>query len=313
MDTNKLNNEKEKKFWISITGYRTLVILKALMERSRTIDELVEILENLPYLNNAISKDTVRLSINTLKAAGCIMTRPSKANNYLYKIISHPYNLEFNNDEIEALINLREKLAEEFSWREVLIMNSLYLKIIDLVPDCKLKDLIINTEPLISVNKDVLKELANPNIFGKKISIRYKSPKYDEEDIEIIPQKLSYEDSKIHLFCYSYKYNKNSILNVERILQINKIDISETFDTPSTYYVTYKLKGDSFKTFVKTDYEEILEKTSTSVIVKAKVDNEFIFMQRILYFGADFKIISPDFFKEKLIDKIKQIRKRYEL
>ena len=308
----QLQKRKEKKIWISLTGLRTLIIFKSLLNGGKTINQLVEILENQPYVNKSVSKDTVRIAINTLKTAGCEIVRPSKANKYLYELISHPFNLNVNNEELNALIDLRDKLSQNYNWQEVLIMNDLFDKIFALTCNSNQINMVSESKPLGGINLNVLSTLAKPEILGKKISIKYSSPKYGIEDIDIIPKKLSYDNAKLHLFCYSFKYNKTSILNIERILEINKIDISENYETENTYSVVYKLTGNSFEIFTKADYEEIIEKTQNFVKVSANVENEFLFIQRILTYGSDVKIISPDFFKEKLIDKIKLIRKRYE-
>ena len=42
------------------------------------------------------------------------------------------------------------------------------------------------------------------------------------------------------------------------------------------------------------------------------MENEFCFIQRILLLGSDFKINSPEFFREKLINKLKLIQKGYK-
>ena len=58
--------------------------------------------------------------------------------------------------------------------------------------------------------------------------------------------------------------------------------------------------------------EKIIKDNKTSMLVEAKVQNEFLFVQRLLLLGMNFKIISPDFFREKLISKIKLIQKGYK-
>ena len=111
MEVQKQSRESFNKFWISTTGYRTFLVLQSLMQKSRTIDELVEIIQKNPYANKAVSKDTIRLDIVTLKKAGCEISRPSKANNYKYELLKHPFILNLSEEEIQILIDLREKLA----------------------------------------------------------------------------------------------------------------------------------------------------------------------------------------------------------
>ena len=102
----QINIEATKNCWISLTGYRTLFVLRLLLEKSRTIDELVEILSHNELASKSISKDTIRLTINTLKNAGCNIKRPCKTNGYKYEILSHPFTLYISKEESFSFIKL---------------------------------------------------------------------------------------------------------------------------------------------------------------------------------------------------------------
>ena len=285
MDRQSNTLEKTKKFWISITGYRTLLILKSLMVRSYTIDELVEILKN----------DSI-----------------TKANNYKYQLIKHPFSLKISDKELKTFTMLRDKIAEEIKYDDVFTLNDLYEKLISLTLNEEQIDYVNNTQPLKKINKKILKDITNQQIIGKKVQIKYLSPNFGEEDIEVIPQKITYESGKIYLRCYIFKYETNSLLNVERILKINSIDMFNIYNKNSSYKVVYELCGNSKNIFKVQKNEKIISGNTNSIKVEALVDNEFLFIQRLLLFGTDFKIISPDFFREKLIDKIKLIQKGYK-
>ena len=84
------------------------------------------------------------------------------------------------------------------------------------------------------------------------------------------------------------------------------------YNKNSSYKVVYELLGNSKNIFKIQKNEEIISRNTNSIKIEALVDNEFLFIQRLLLFGTDFKIISPDFFREKLIDKIKLIQKGYK-
>ena len=169
-----------------------------------------------------------------------------------------------------------------------------------------------STAPLYDVNEDILAQLSSPKLFGKKVQIKYYSPKNGEEVIDIVVGKISYDEGKLYLHCFNHKYNSNSLLNIERIKEIQTIYLSQTVQENYLYEVVYELFGESKSNFEKKDFETLLEADENKLIVKAFVNNEFCFVQRLLLFGADFKIISPDSFREKLINKIKLIQKGYE-
>lgn len=302
-----------KNIWISITGYRTLLVYKSLLEKGRSVNELIEILSNNKNTNKAVSKDTVRITINTLKASGCDISRPIKSNGYKYELIKHPFVLMLSEEQFNQFIKLRSRFAAEATYDKVFTLNSLYDKFFNLTQNDEYITILKESAPLLGVNLDIVREFAGPKLKNKKVNIHYDSPTYGEEDIDIIPQRLSYENAKLYLCCFIYKYGQFSILNLDRIMKINNVSLSK-FSKEEIYYdVYYKLTGESLTAFVPETYEEVVERGEDYIVVNAKVANEFCFIQRILLFGRDFRIISPDFFKEKLINKIKQIREGYNL
>ncbi len=303
--------EKTDKFWISTTGYRILLILKSLMEKALTIEELVEIVKKNKFTNKSFSKDTIRLDIVTLKSVGCQIKRPSKANKYKYELVYNPFVMLLSADELSALVEIRNNFVKDLSVEEIFALNNLYKKISQLTFNDYETDYIDNTRPLINIDKKIYKQLSNPKIRNKKIKIVYNSPKFGEELICVIPHKIVYENNKVYLWCFSERYNTNSLLNVERIKQIAEIDISQNYECFSLYNVIYELYADAKISYTKQDNETVIENNSDKMVINATVDNEFLFIQRMLQFGTNFKIISPNFFKEKLINKLKLIQKGY--
>lgn len=313
MNKSKLDLENKKNIWISITGYRMLFILKLLLEKGRGIDEIIDILKDNPITSKSVSKDTVRLTIKSLKSIGCEILRPSKSTNFKYVLISHPFGLKLTEKDFELLLMLRGKYSLEIPYDKVFILNNLYEKLVSLTNNELLIQRTLDTNPLGNIDKKILAEFSSKKLNGKKINIEYISPEYGTENIDIIPEKITYENGKLYLSCYIFKYKTSSVLNMERIKKINSVDIFPSQKVDDFFDVRYEVFGMSYMTFDVAENEKIIEDTKSSIVVEAKVNNEFLFVQRLLLFGSDFKIISPDFFREKLISKIKLIQKGYKL
>lgn len=310
MGLEKQQTFKEKN-WISLTAYRTLFVLKLLIEKPRTLEEIVQELKTNKNTQKSLSKDTVRITLKTLKAAGCIFSKVNKTNNYKYELLSHPFGLKFSLEELSSLLKLRNKLSDSLSLREIFLLNDLYEKIIMLTGDEEQIELVNSSKPLLGVNNNILKQLSSSKLYGKKIKISYYSPTNGDEKIDIVVGKISFDDGKLYLHCYNYKYKSYSLLNIERIKGIDAIYLSESIEQNYLYEVIYNLFGESKNNFEKKDFETVITTDEDSITVKALVSNEFCFIQRLLLFGADFKIVSPDSFREKLISKIKSIQKGY--
>ena len=216
MELNKQINEIQDNNWISLTGYRTLFVLKLLLEKGRSTDELISILEKNKYTSKSLSKDTLRVTLNTLKKAGCKLSRPVQSNNYKYEILSHPFGLNLSQDDMNILFKIRQKIAENISWNEIIRLNEFYEKIFALTFN---ENLMLNeqyTRPLINIDKYVLNTLTNPHLAGKKLKLIYASPQNGEEELDVIYKKLKYDNENLYLWCYIFKYNVNNYLNLKQ-------------------------------------------------------------------------------------------------
>ena len=313
MNYQELQQYKPLKNRVSLTGYRTLLILKSLIESGRTMEELVEIVRDDKISGKSFSKDTIRIAINTLKAAGCKISRPSKSNNFKYVLLEHPFCLNLTENEMNILIRLRERFTETMNWNDIFVVNELYKKIISLTCNKECIKRNEDSQPLGNAKRTLLEEITNPDLIGKMLNITYKSPIFGKEDINIILKDVKTENSKIYLWCFNLKYNKNSSLPISNIEKINTVStVQYNYPKNAVYDVIYELRKTDFDDFKPKEYEEVITWNENTQIIKAHVDNEFLFIQRLLLFGANFKIITPDFFREKLIDKIKLIQKGYE-
>ncbi len=309
---NQQISEQQKNIWVSLTGYRTLFIFKLLLEKGRTTKELISILEKNKITQKSLSIDTIRITINTLKAAGCEISRPNKGNKFKYELISHPFNLNFTPEELEIFLKFRERLCATLTWQQMFQVNDLYDKISYLTKNNDYIEEIQNTRAFPTIKINILNELLNPKLEDKKVQIRYFSPQNGAENLDIIPYKIRYENNRLYLWCFNFKYQQYNLLYVDRILKINSVSLEKYPKPEDLYEVVYKLQGSSMITFKKKDYETVVENTKDYIIVKAAVQNEFWFIQRILQFGSDFKIESPYFFKKKLKDKLEIMRSLYK-
>ncbi len=296
---------------VSITAYRTLLVLKSLIERSLSLDEIVNILKNDSVTDKSVSKDTARLTINTLKISGCEISRPAKKNGFKYELKYSPFWLSFTKDEVLFLIRLRENLEGRVHWKDIITVNRLFDKIISLTNNKEQIELVNDTKSLGDIRPEVISGFFNNNVIYRKILIEYTSPQFKLEDLHIIPFRVIYENKKLYVLCFCLKYQTNCFLELSRINRIKSINLKVKYNLVSDYDVMYRLTGHSIETYTKAENEQILQETSSYIDVKATVNNEFTFMQRLLSFGSDFKILHPEFFKIKMVNKIRTIQRGY--
>ncbi len=305
---------------ISKTGYRAVFVLQRLIESPKTREQLLEFFAKDPILQGDISKDTVTNTINTLRQAGCIISRPTQRTNNMYVLKSHPFNIHFSKENVEALQALRESIITLEDMQLLIYLNNLYAKIASLAPDLETCNLLLFKHSLRGIDYNILNELVIYARINKHINICYDSPENGKEDLDFVPEYLTFENEKLYVWGYIKKYNQFAFLRVDKISRVNLVTFTpgveriEEYDKP-VVFVKYKLKGYSAIMYSESVEEIVLQnnpKLEYPITVKAGVSNKFNFFQKILSYGADCKIVSPNSVIEEFKQVLKKIKTGYE-
>ncbi|MBR6162694.1 WYL domain-containing protein [bacterium] len=310
MFNTQLKSEPLKQKSISLTAYKTLLIFAELLKHPCTKEELINLLSDTIGEEQS-SKDTLRRIINTLKKAGCIISRPTEKNGYLYSLISHPFSPEFNKKDAEILNYIRSNivLSEDYKFTDK--VNKLCEKLISYSSDNDFKEEILNNNPFSAVNPEILNRLTSGELIGRVVEFSYFSANSGLEELRFIPQKITMKNTKLYIWGYGFKYSQYAFLNVERIKGINSVyEIDSDFRLPA-FDVHYTISGESAKTFTPEGNETIEEKEDGEILVQHTACDDFSLFQRLLQFGSDLKTLSPDFINERFLEKLKKIRAGY--
>lgn len=290
-----------------------------LLEEPRNKNELLDFFSKDPIINKGLSKDTVTITVNTLRAAGCIISRPTQRTNNKYVLKTYPFTINYTKDHVEALQSLRESIVTLNDWELLLSLNKLYTKLAKFAPDDESKYTLLHQHPLDNVNLGLLKELILFTKIKKHTNISYDSPKNGIEDLDFIPEHITFESAKLYVWGFCKKYNEIAYLRVDKIKRINLVTFSSApseipeIQTPSTY-VEYQIKGYSALMYIENKSEIIINsdpKAKYSLTIGANVSNKFNFIQRILSYGTDCKIITPNSFKKEVLDTLRSIKAGY--
>lgn len=304
-------NKSARELNISITAYRALLILSFLLEKPLTRVEIEKILKEDIITSKSYSLDTIRVTLNTLKLAGCMISRPTSKNNFKYILFSHPFGFELTQEQVKCLASLRQNIVNLGDWQLVLGVNELYKKICSATRNINCLEIISDSEPMVDINKELLKVFIKCSANKNKITLEYVSPEYGVENLDVIADKIIYETNHLYICCYSFKYNEYSYLRIDKIKSVKNIYTQSHIIEKKEIKAIYMIKGDSVSAYKPVDGEKIIEKEQDYILVEAEVANEFKFIQRLLSFGQDFILKSPDELKQKLIAKLDLIRQGY--
>lgn len=311
------NQELQEKKNITKTGYRALFLLMQLIQQPLSRDELLAIFEQHPIINKDFSKDTITNTINTLRKAGCIISRPSLKTDHKYVLKSHPFHILLDKKHIDALQTFREGVISDGSWQQVLHLNNLYAKLAKLAGDEISADILKNNHPFNKINIDILNEIIIFIKTRKKAKFLYLSPENGEEELDFSPEKITFENQKLYVWGHNLKYDDFGYLRIDKIKKIltpvyNALSADDYKNSKQIVEVEYLLKGYSAQTFICNDDEEIIKTTESELLVKARVRNKFYFYQRILAFGTECRLLSPQSVREEFLRILKDIKAGYK-
>ncbi len=296
---------------ISYTAYRALFVLGLLLEKPRSRKELVDLLKMNEITSKYFSLDILRFTMNSLKASGCIITRPNVRNGFVYTLISHPFRIEIPDAQLECLNMLRNNLLQLGDWQLILKINDLYEKIVSKTNNDEKVSYIKISEPFADIDKKILEKLIKSNIKNREISLIYNSARHGMENLRIVADSLICENGRLYLWCYLFKYESFAYLRVDRIKVIESISLYSKPVRAKSYKAQYTVSGDSVVVFREEQNERIIERDDKSILVEVEVINEFKLIQRLMLLGSDFNVVSPDFLKKDIISKLKSIRQGY--
>ena len=301
---------------MSLTGFRTLVILGLLIESPKSNDEINEYFFNHQYIKERFSNDTLRIYIHSLRAIGCEITRADKTNNNRYKLVSHPFDYDIPKSQLKALTKLYKSFYDKVDVSQVIDLENLFKKLSTLVNNEHTKISLENISLLKNIDRNILYDLLIHCKKKNQITFLYNSPKSGAKEIEIIADKLSFKSSdklsdKLYLFGNNLTHKEYSYFAVDRILKICSIKLLKNEEDFPSIKVIYELKIYNNDYKLDTD-EKIIQKSEDKLVIEVNSKNEFSLMQRILYMADDCKILQPETFKLKLLDKLKVMEKSYE-
>ena len=301
--------EKAELNQISLTGMRGLVIIGLLMEAPRTLEEIRAKLIELNILEQEHSNDILRIDLNTLRAMGCEITHANAKTNFKYVLLKHPFSLNITEEEIGTIKKSFKKIKDSANISLLLGYDALFKKLANYAGNDTIKEELYGLSAFKSYNIELIKQLMEDCKNNIVITLKYKNPSAEAESVkEILAQKVVFQNDKVYLYGYDINKKDAVILNLLRIRAILSRAQGNGIEVKSVC-VKYFLK--SFGVNILEENETIIETRSDGYIIEGRYHNEFVAVQRVLSFGANCTVLEPADFREKIIQKLKNMSKNY--
>lgn len=295
----------------SSTGFRTLILLDLLLKEPLTKGEILERLSRNPYIAN-FSKETLRLDLNTLKAAGFEIQNTGKTDNYRYKINWSPIQFRLTRKELNVILRTKEALIKLSNWEYIVRLYGFFEKIAPLIKDENDINELMNFHHFSKINLKTLKELNALSARKKEVVLLYNSPNSGIKEIQIKLKGIKYNGSKLYITGTSKNYPGNTVLRVDNIIKIVKmLNTKENIKKPAAKKIIYKITPESTENINFLDEEKILKETKNYIEIELKSENDFMAVQRLLSFGDGLISIKNKDIGEKYSDTLKEVFKKY--
>ena len=296
---------------MSFTAFKTLLIFSMLIEAPRSYQDIIDYFESHDFINEKIAIDTIRVYINSLKRAGCVITKTKRAEGSKFVLVSHPFTLTITSEQIKSLTKTYKILAKTLDISELIILEKLLRKISSNINDTELTETLEKVSLLSGLEIKLLEDIQACCRRKNQIVLSYNSPRSNKTNLEIICDKLGYENNKLYLYGTSIDYQQSTYLLVNRIIGINEIKLRKDENINiETITVRYEIKADYPELQLK-DFETLITTNESKTVIEATHSNKFVLIQRILALGCNCTVIEPKQFRSEIVDILKEMRARY--
>ena len=284
------------------TALRTIGVLKKLSDGDCFLEELAD----------GFSDDTLRIYLNSLKKCGIKILPPSRSK----RKYSLRGNLDFLNlkpSEYRILAKIKTHYAQKNDYEAVMNINRLLVRLAGYTKEENSKKLlkIAQAPPFSPKYNNLIKEISGYIKDRQPVVVTYVSPTSADNYFEILPEKIITQKSKTYLLGIDNSINSTRYLLLSRIKLIKKLEKSyENFDIQNFVLCEFFVDEKSLAEF---ENYEIIEHLKDKIVAKIYYENELVFLQKVLAFGHECKIIAPDDLKNLFIQKIRQTEMLYEL
>lgn len=306
-----IKNNKITYNLMSFTAFKTLLIFSLLLEAPRSYQEIIDYFDTHDFINEKISVDTIRVYINSLRRAGCVISKTKRAEGSKFILVSHPFELTITPEQIKPISRVYKTIAKTIEVSELIMLEKFLRKIASNIKNEDFENALNKTSLLSGIEIELLEKLLECCNEKKQIILKYNSPRSGQTNLEIICEKMGFENGKLYLYGTSLDFSQSSYLLAARIIGIeqikpgksDKVDIEEL-------KIKFKVRADYRELQLK-DNEKLLEISNNNTLIEAVSSNKFVLKQRILSFGSACTVLEPEDFKQEIITTLKRMRAEY--
>lgn len=303
---------KSKK--ISDTSIRVLETLKILSKNNVSVQDIISYFEKFDPNNRIYTSEVILKYINTLKVFGFRFVKEKDK----YVLLNTPNQFDFDENDLKSLY-LIDKFANVFPEEKVKkeingFINNLRKKFSD---NTTLLAKNVDKPNPVSLGLSYAKYIEQIKKYEKfcqdkqRLKITYKNYKEAIITIMVEPNEIRYKNAEVYLNAYSALSAQVLDINFDSIIAIEQLPVkSNSIMMPSS--VTFKLKGRLAKGYKLHDGEKVLQiESNGDIIILNQQEDRQLFLRRLMRYGENCEVISPQNIREEMYELIKSTLNNY--
>lgn len=291
---------------------KVLYVLYLLTISDYTKDEIIKKCNEAGFLG--LNEYLVASYIKTLTDNGFSITTKKEKKKNIYHLEEKPFRLKLNDDEIEALENIKKIVISKKDIKSIKDAMRFFYKFVLSMENDDHKNILIDFDYYSKINWYLVGELEKHCKNKDIILIEYAHHTKSPLKLKIHTDRLSINEwsDKIYLWGEVYENKEISFLPVERIFMIlETVEENVPFEIPINE-IEYKISRKLYDEIELDKEESVKELTKEFAIIKRNKNNKFYIIQRLMSFCPELYSISDDEIKEKVKENLNKLKSCYE-
>ena len=303
-----------------------LEILKLLAEKPRTREDLSQLLSGFLENHGKSDGDTPQKLTRTIRKLRDCGIEIKSAPHHPYELMDANFPVILSPKQREALALAAYFLTDMgFSAQATQILRIGNIKQSDISPHFK-----VDFSPPADYSdrklEDTVTKIQERIEQQKRYTIRYQNTKGEERNWDIDRSELRLHDGSLYLFAFvpdwnSWRFTEFPNVDQNRIFRIDKIiNVGASSDVHwvscdfAKIDITYRLSGSLANYQTRRPNETVIKRDLNSKYVEivAQEDYPFWFRQRILRYGSNAQVLTPDWFVEEIRKEYQKGNRNYE-
>ena len=297
---------------LSFSGFKMLMLFSILIEGPKTFEEIKERFSKHELLRETLTRDTFRVYLNSLKEFGCEVARTNKNRDIKYSITTHPFEMRIEESQIKDLIKVFKTVVKSIDLEDLILLTDFFDQISCFIKNDDLKYRLAKISPFFNIDKGLFKALQKACNNKEILHMYYASPKSGNKVISVESEDLYVYDGVLYVSGTNLEHGNFFRFPIKKIIQLLRTEPNTKIKIKKTFNAKYFYKfDDNDEFFEKLPNEKIVKKKDDGIVVEISSKNKFDVFQRVLYLSPRCRVMSPDNFRDEIIETIKQMRGLY--